>query len=243
MSAAGLRLALDDGTLDAVVERGEENLFTVEMCAELSRWLADPPAGAHVLRLRASGRAFCLGRERSAVGAKALRQETEALIALNRAIAGTRLITVAEVQGDAAGYGVGLAALCDVSIAAPSARFWFPEVQMGLAPSIVLAWLRSAVGRKQALLLTATGAAVGAERAAELGLITEVAPDDAGLAPAVAACVAALRRHSPEVHTDIKRFLASTVGWTDDQAYELALEKLTNAGLTRQLGASARADA
>ncbi|HYI79665.1 MAG TPA: enoyl-CoA hydratase/isomerase family protein [Thermoleophilaceae bacterium] len=238
MSVEGLRLTLEDGTMEAVVDHGDGNLFTVAMCDELSRWLLAPPAGAHVLRLRAVGDAFCLGRERAAVGAAALRAETEALIRLNRAIAGSDLITVAEVQGDAAGYGVGLAAICDISVAAPSARFWFPEVEMDLAPSIVLVWLAPTIGRKQALLLTATGEAIDARRAAELDLITEVAASDDRLAAAVSEHVAVLRSHSPTVHADIKRFVTRTAGWTADEAYELAAEKLTNAGLARQLGAS-----
>lgn len=238
MSVDGLRIDLADGTIEAVVDRGEANLFTMEMCEELSRLLLSPPAGAHVLRLRAEGESFCLGRERSAVGAAALREETETLIALNRAIADSALMTVAEVHGDAAGYGVGLAALCDVSVAAPSARFWFPEVGIGLAPSIVLAWLAPAVGRKQALLLTATGEAIDARRAAELDLITEVAADDDALGTTVWARVEALRRHSPAVHADIKRFIAVTAGWTPVEAYELAAEKLTSAGMARQLGDS-----
>lgn len=241
MDADGLSLSLDGGVVDAVVDRGDDNLFTVGMCEELARCLTDPPPGAHVLRLRANGPAFCLGRERSAVGAAALREETATLIRLNRAIAASSLITVAQVQGDAAGYGVGLAALCDISIAAPSARFWFPEVGMGLAPSIVLAWLGPAVGRRQALLLTATGEAIDARRAAEIDLITEVA-GDGGPAAVADARIETLRQHSPAVHADIKRFLASTARASEADAYELALEKLTNAGLTRQLGASARQD-
>jgi methylglutaconyl-CoA hydratase len=237
MSVEGLRLTLDDGTIEALVDHGDGNLFTVEMCDELSRWLLSPPGGAHVLRLRTAGDAFCLGRERSAVGAAALHAETAALIRLNRAIAASDLITVAEVQGDAAGYGVGLAAICDISVAAPSARFWFPEVEIGLAPSIVLAWLAPTIGRKQALLLTATAKPIDARRAAELDLITEVASSDGELAAAASAHVEALRSHSPAVHADIKRFIARVAGWTIDEAYDLAAEKLTNAGMARQLGA------
>jgi enoyl-CoA hydratase/carnithine racemase len=230
----GLHLTFSDGTVEAVVDRGDDNLFTVEMCEALTAALNAPPEGAHILHLRAEGPAFCLGRERSAVGAGALRAETDALIALNQAITGSPLVTVAEVQGDAAGYGVGLAALCDVSIAAPSAHFWFPEVRMDLAPAIVLAWLGRAVGRKQAFLLTATGEPIDGRRAAQIGLVTEAAPDDAALGAAVASRLQTLHRYAAHVHTDIKRFLAVTDGWSADDAYELAAVKLTHAGLARQ---------
>jgi methylglutaconyl-CoA hydratase len=240
--AAGLDLTFHDGTVTAVIDHGDDNLFTVAMCEALASVLLAPPEGAHLLHLRAEGQAFCLGRERTAVGADGLRAETDALIALNRAITASPLVTLAEVQGDAAGYGVGLAALCDVSIAAPSARFWFPEVRMDLAPTIVLAWLGPTVGRKAAFLLTATGEPIDGCRAAQIGLVTEAAQDDAAVGAAVAARLHSLTRHSAGVHTEIKRFLAITADWDSDDAYELAAVKLSYAGLARQHAELASSD-
>jgi len=230
----GLEIFSNDGVYEAVIDRGEGNLFTAAMCDALAACLTEPPLGAHLLRLRAKGPIFCLGRERTAVGERALRKETEALIRLNEAIRSSPLITVAEIQGNAAGYGVGLAALCDIAIAAPSTQFRFPEVDMGLAPSIVLAWLGPMVGRKQALLLTATGEAVDARRAAEIGLITEVTADDESLSASVDARINALRTRSQAVHRDIKGFLTMSSGMPPSTLNSFAAEKLINASLSLQ---------
>ncbi|MGH3328145.1 MAG: enoyl-CoA hydratase/isomerase family protein [Streptomycetales bacterium] len=230
----GLQLSRqDDGAVLAVLERGEGNLLTGQMCDALTAYLRDPPPAAHVLVLAPRGPNFCLGRERQAEAPQQLREEVGALVALNRALLATRLVTVAKVNGDAAGYGVGLAALCDVTVAAPSARFWFPEVEMGLAPAVVLAWLPRMVGRKYAFHLTATGRKISAAEAAEIGLVSAVAPSRDALETAVQDEVAGLTKHSRRVHGEIKEFLRVSADLSQDQAYDLAIEKLILGSMAR----------
>jgi enoyl-CoA hydratase/carnithine racemase len=123
--------------------------------------------------LRANGSVFCLGREWAGATPGELRVETKVLVGVQRALSKTPLVTVAEVPCDAAGFGVGLLAACDVAVAVADARFWFPEVGIGLA--LVLAWLPRTVGERQAFWLTATGEKISAARALELGLLNSVA--------------------------------------------------------------------
>src|SRR5678815_3236672 len=80
---------------------------------------------ARVLHIRAEGEAFCLGRERAGRDEAAIRAEVTRLIALKRAVMTSPLITVAEVQGDAAGFGLGLAVLCDFTVVADTAKLSF----------------------------------------------------------------------------------------------------------------------
>ncbi|MGH3341755.1 MAG: enoyl-CoA hydratase/isomerase family protein [Carbonactinosporaceae bacterium] len=232
--AEGMALSRqDDGVVLAVLEHGEGNLVTRQMCDALTVYLREPPDDAHILVLAPRGPNFCLGRERRAGTPQELREEVDALVALNRALVTTRLVTVAKVNGDAAGYGVGLAALCDVTVAAPAARFWFPEVEMGLAPAVVLAWLPRLVGRKCAFQLTATGRKVFAAEAAQIGLVTAVAPSTDELEAAVRDEVAGLTKHSPRVHGEIKEFLRASADLSQDQAGDLATEKLILGSMAR----------
>jgi enoyl-CoA hydratase/carnithine racemase len=230
----GLRSDLAGGVLEVVIDRGDDNIFSLAMCEHLGALLTRPPEGAHVLRLRAEGPAFCLGRERSGETVADLRVETATIIGLNQALSRSPLVTVAEVAGDAAGYGAGLAALCDVSIAAPSAQFYFPEVTIDLAPTVVLTWLSRMVGRKQAFLLAATGDRVDARRAAELGLLTEVSATDEELPEHVSARIEGLQRWSPRVHAQISEFLLAIEDLTETQAYGLAAERLVTGSLERR---------
>jgi methylglutaconyl-CoA hydratase len=234
--AEGLDVTVDGPVVRVVIDRGDANLLTTAMCDGLAGLLAIPPPGTHVLRLTARGPSFCLGRERRAGTVLELQREVAALVGVNRALRSSPLVTVAQVHGDAAGFGVGLAALCRVSIAAPSARFWFPEVELGLAPTVVLSWLPRLVGPKRAFDLTATARRVGAAEAMGLGLLTAVAPSDAALEATVDDYVATLRGHQPAVHAQIAGFLEASASLTQDQADDLAAERLILASLAGRGG-------
>ena len=106
------------------------------MLAELRREASQP--SARVLRLRARGKVFCTGRERAGHDAASIRHESERLIEFKRALRVSPLISVAEVQGDAFGFGFGLAIVCDFVYAAENTALGFPEMHFGLAPAAIM---------------------------------------------------------------------------------------------------------
>jgi methylglutaconyl-CoA hydratase len=225
-AADGLQLDLEGSVIVATIQRGEENLISMDMCRALTAVLFDPPEGTRVLHLRAAPPVFCLGRDRGASGEDALRGEAETLVALNRALREGRLVTVAEVAGDAAGYGVGLAALCDMSFAAPSARFWFPEVDADLAPTIVLAWLPRLVSRSQAFRLTASGQRIDGRQAARLGLVTAAADSDEDLSVLVQSEIQALLSKPARAQGLIRSFLCDTSVAEPEEIDKMAIDQL-----------------
>jgi methylglutaconyl-CoA hydratase len=225
-----------DGVVLVELDRGPGNLFTIEICRELTAFLEHPPQAAHVLRLRAAGDAFCLGRERGGTTPAEVRTEAQVLVDLTRALRRTRLVTVVEVQGDAAGFGVGVIAACDVSVALETAHFSFPEVGIGLAPALVLAWLPRVVGEREAFWLTASGEAVPASRAAGLGLVNSVVGSVEELRKHADERVTALRARSPRVHADIKDMLQVFGRVDDDTALDVSLDRLVVGSLRRGEG-------
>lgn len=222
-----------DGVLDVELDRTPDNLMTVPLCTRLTELLLRPPEGAHVLRLRSAGEVFCLGRERPAASPGALREETRVLVELHRALRTTELVTIAQVHGHAAGFGVGMLAACDVAVATEDAEFWFPEVDIDLAPAIVLAWLPKIVGEREAFWLTATGEHLPAARAKRLGLVNEVVADRDALKAEVERRIAALRAHSPRVHTEIKEMLRLARVVDEDTALDASVDRLVVAALRR----------
>jgi len=222
-----------NGVVVVEVDRPPGNLWTIELCQELTALLAAPPPGAHVLRLRSSGGVFCLGREREGTTAGALRDEASALVAVTRAFRRTRLVTVAEVHGDAAGFGVGVVCACDVAVAAATARFSFPEVGIGRAPALVLAWLPRVVGKREAFWLTATGEQISAARALQLGLLNAVTPTVEALRSEVDERVATLCRSSPRVHAEIRDLVRAMSPLGDDEALDMSVDRLVVGSLRR----------
>lgn len=94
------------------------------------------------------------------------------------AIEGLDQITIAAVQGFAVGGAVVLTACCDLRVAAESAWFSIPEVELGLP----LGWnalprLAREIGHARALELTITCERFSAAKAYEYGLVTHLAAD------------------------------------------------------------------
>lgn len=92
-----------------------------------------------------------------------------------RPIAGCPKPVVAAVAGYALGAGCELVMMCDIVIAAPSARFGQPEIRVGVMPGAGGSQrLVRLVGRQVASLMLLTGDAITGEQAARLGLASEL---------------------------------------------------------------------
>jgi len=81
---------------------------------------------------------------------------------------------VAAVQGRALGGGCGIATAADMVLAADSAQFGYPEINIGFVPAIVMAILRRLVSEKRAFELIASGQVISAQTALEYGMINHV---------------------------------------------------------------------
>jgi methylglutaconyl-CoA hydratase len=231
MVTDGLTIERREHTLVATVERGEDNRFTPAMITELGDVLerAAYEPELRFLRLRARGRTFCLGREapggEDRLGPDAVRAVAASIVKLNELCQTGPLVVVAEVQGDAAGFGAGLVGNADVAVAAAGARLAFPEIRAGYAPSVVMSWLAHVVPRKRAFDMVATGGWVDAEQAARDGLLTEVVPDDR-LETRVDERIAELAALPAAALRDVKTFLASTRGMVPAAAAAAAVDAL-----------------
>ena len=229
----GLTVTREGAVLTARIDRPEGNPVSMAICENLTRLLSDPPEGAHVLVLAAGGTAFCLGRDRGASDPAGLVRESAILIGLNEAMEASRLVTIARVQGNAAGFGAGLAALSDVTIATRQAEFSFPEAKIGLAPAVVLAWLPRLVGRRAAFWMTATAEPLAGDELVRLGLVNLLVEDEAALDAAVDAAIGKLTARKARNHAEIKAMLRDFEGLSADKVNRMAGSRLVVGALRR----------
>ena len=130
--------------------------------------------------------------------------------------------TLAKVGGVAAGSGANLALACDLVYAAQSARFVQVFIHRGLSLDSGASWLLPRlVGERKALELSLLGDPLGAQDALEMGLISDVVPDEV-LDARVAEVAGRLAASSPPALAGTKRLIATT--WTRSLAQALGAE-------------------
>jgi 2-(1,2-epoxy-1,2-dihydrophenyl)acetyl-CoA isomerase len=165
------------------------NALNVQVAKDFKAAVAEAiEHGARVVVLTGAGRAFCAGgdlREMQEIAKRDGRVEAffdEPLRLLNEAILLIRKTPVpfiAAVNGVASGGGCNLALACDLVIAAQSAKFNQAFIKIGLTPDCGATFiLPRLVGWKRATELLFTGDLIGAQEAAEMGMINSVWPDE-----------------------------------------------------------------
>jgi methylglutaconyl-CoA hydratase len=194
------------------------------MLAELRREASRP--AARVVRIRARGKVFCTGRERAGRDAASIHHESARLIEFKRALRVSPLISVAEVQGDAFGFGFGLAIVCDFVYVAETASLGFPEMRFGLAPAAIMAYLGEYALPRFAFPLVLFGDPIAPRQAREIGLISHVSAAST-LASDVDALIERILRLDANAARNCKEFFQTAQQNSFDQNCRLATEALT----------------
>jgi methylglutaconyl-CoA hydratase len=87
-------------------------------------------------------------------------------------------VVIAEVQGHAIAGGCGLMTVCDYAFSVPEAKFGYTEVKIGFIPAIVLVFLLRKISEARAKELLLGAKLIDAERAYQVGLVSQVVPAD-----------------------------------------------------------------
>ena len=145
----------------------------------LSEMATDPDA--RVVVIRSEGPVFSSGHDLNELVNGDAEDYTAVFDACTRVMEGIRLLpkpVIAQVQGLATAAGCQLVATCDIAVAADTAAFATPGVQIGLfctTPGVAVA---RSVMPKKAMEMLLTGRPISAQEALEFGLISRIAPAD-----------------------------------------------------------------
>ena len=153
--------------------------------AELDQLKND--AAVRVVVLAAAGKAFCAGHDLKEMRAEPSLAYYQALFdqcaQMMLSIQRLPVPVIAQVQGIATAAGCQLVAMCDLAVAASSAKFAVSGVNLGLFCSTPSVALSRNLGRKAAFEMLVTGEFISAAQALEKGLVNRVAaPDELGAA-------------------------------------------------------------
>jgi len=194
------------------------NAFNDALIGEISAAFAEVEAAAEVrvVVVAARGPAFCAGADLNWMRAMAAFSHADnhadalRVARMFHAVHSCSRPVIARVQGDAYGGGVGLAAACDIVIAADTVNFGLSEVRLGIVAATISPHLVRAMGARQAARYMLTAEKFDAKRARELGLVHEVTKAN-GLDFEVERQANVLLSSSPAALAATKRLLADVV--------------------------------
>ncbi len=183
--------------------------------------------GVTVVVLAGAGRAFCAGADTSVPRPLTVETRPQLIAHGEKNIALTKLLgridkpIIAAVHGYALGAGCGLAFGSDLTVAAESTRFGYPELKAGLTATTVTAQAVHLMGRKVAFELLTLCDNMMPQRAYELGLVNRVVPDDRLMDEAMA-MAEKLSGWNKEFLWQTKRTFQRSTALNMEQALELA---------------------
>ncbi len=223
-----------DGIATLTLNRpGQYNALSVGLMAALQEELdrIRDDASVHAVILSANGKGFCAGHDlkeiRSGGGREffesVFRQCSRLMISLTH----LPQPVIAQVHGIATAAGCQLVATCDLAVAAETARFGTPGVNIGLFCSTPMVALTRAVPRKQAMEMLLTGEMIDAATAVSLGLINKAVPER-DLALAAREMAGKIAAKSPLTLKIGKEAFYRQIDLDLEAAYAYASEVMTN---------------
>ena len=170
-----------------------------------------------VVVLAGRGRHFSAGADlnwmqrASAYGEAENLADARKFAAMLQALSSLSKPTIARVQGAALGGGTGLAAACDMVVAADNAQFSTSEVKFGIIPAVISPYVLRAIGPRHALRYFQTAEKFSALEGKSIGLVSEVVTLDE-LDAGVAKLVQFLLTGGPLAQQAAKELIAAVTG-------------------------------
>ena len=159
------------------------NAASDAMAVELADLILGAGESAEIVVLRGAGEDFCVGREtmgKRPPGAPRealeLRRRNDVVFNCYGAFRRCEIPVIGVVKGRAFGFGCAIAAVCDITLAADSAKFQVPEMAHNIMPTMVMSALVDRVPRKALTYLVWSTAVISPARAREAGIVSEVFP-------------------------------------------------------------------
>ena len=201
------------------------NAFNDGVIAELTQAFATLGADAELraIVLAGHGKAFCAGADLSWMRAMAdytwdqNKADAAALARMLWTVWSCPVPVVGRIQGDCYAGGVGLAAACDVLVAADTVHFCLSEARLGLLPATIGPYVVRALGEQASRRYFITAERFSAAQAQALGFVHEVVAADA-LDASVAVIVAALVANGPAAAKACKQLVKDVAGRPIDAA-------------------------
>ena len=200
------------------------NAFNDTVIDEMSHLFTElaKDASLRVVVITGKGKSFCAGADLNwmrSVVTQSYEQnlnESNRLADLFYQIYTFKRPVIGKINGAAIGGGTGFVAVCDIAIAAESAKFSFSEVKIGVVPACIGPYVIKKMGEGKARELFITGERMKADRAFEVGLVNKVVKDSE-LDSDVDALIKSIQSSGPQAVAMAKKLVSEVPSMTPQQ--------------------------
>lgn len=194
-----IELKKEGGIWTVTLNRPDKaNSLTEEMLRQLCEIMESADMAQAVI-LTGRGKVFSAGADLDA--ARAGLAVSDLWERLSGAIAALPGLTIAALNGTLAGGAMGMALACDIRLAVPTAKFFYPVMKLGFLPQPSdPARMTALIGPSRTKLILMGGQKIISEEALSFGLIDRIVPAEALIASAHALCSDAIAAPVPIAH-------------------------------------------
>jgi len=185
MKYGTLDVSRDGDSVTVILNRPDvHNALNEQLMTELTECFTEVSTddSVRIIILTGNGKSFCAGADltwmKSMVhfSKEENIRDSKRLLNLFESIDTCPKPVIGLINGHAFGGGIGLIAVCDITIAPPDATFAFSEAHLGLMPSVISTFVAPRVGAATMKRLFITGERFSSTYAHEIGLLDFVVP-------------------------------------------------------------------
>lgn len=192
-----------------------------------------------IIILTGSGKSFCAGADlnwmksmvKYSMGENI--QDSKLLLDLFETIYNCPKPVIGRINGHAFGGGMGLLAICDITIAVPGLKFAFSEVKLGIIPSVISTFIVKRIGIANMRRLFITGERFDSEYAKKIGLIDYVVPGEKFDAE-IQKCAEQLRSSGPRAIQEVKNLVNKCQQMDVERYKEFTVKKIAELRVSQE---------
>ncbi|OFV96149.1 MAG: hypothetical protein A3F68_04770 [Acidobacteria bacterium RIFCSPLOWO2_12_FULL_54_10] len=226
-----IQVEIVEGVARLTMNRPPYNVLTIAMMEEIAYAIEhlreEHQVRAILMQASPSCQAFSYGVAAEDSRPDRAFQMLDALQAVFRSMLDISKPVVTVINGPAVGGGCELAALGDILIATPKARFAQPEIRLGVYPPVASVILPHIIGHKRAMEMILTGEPLTAQDAHRLGLVSRLVPEEK-LDEEVAKLLTKITDQSTPVLEMAKKVLYDSIGLPLEAAMKKSVDLYLN---------------
>ena len=189
--------------------------------------------------LTGNGKSFCAGADLSWMKQMVNyskvenKKDSHLLLEMYETINSCPKPVIGQINGNTFGGGIGLIAICDITVTVPEVQFAFSEVKLGIIPAVISTFIAQRMRPADMRRFFITGERFDSMVANEIGLIDYIVPAEK-LDDFVKSCVVQVRSSSPYAIKEVKHLINNFIEMDIKKYKEFTVEKISELRVSKE---------